>query len=129
MRTQNIQDATRRKGFILFGEEKKMSWTTIYITGRSDFREEVRKKLEHSDQRYMPGFIESSGDQITHDLYWLDGRMDLRAFKEAIGGKLIWKHRLRFFKTLEEFLQSQEEIRNEFSDREREMIAEMQGAL
>ncbi len=81
-----------------------MSWSTIYITGRADFREEVRKKLEHADQRFMPGYIENSSDLDTHDLYWLDGRTDLRSFKLAIGGKLIWKYRLRFFTSLEDFL-------------------------
>lgn len=104
-----------------------MSWTTIYITGKTDFREEVKKKLEHSDQRYMPGFIESSADEVTHDLYWLDGRTDLRTFKEAIGGKLIWKYRLRFFTSLELFVASQQpKEEGELSDREQEMIAEMQ---
>ena len=129
MNVQNFKGGVRAKGFIIFGERKNMSWTTIYITGRSDFREEVKKKLEHSDQRYMPGFIDDSSDEFTHDLYWLDGRTDLRAFKEAISGKLIWKHRLHFFRTLEEFQQSQQaKNKSEFSAREREMIAEMQGA-
>lgn len=124
--TQNIMKAHRLKGFILFGEEK-MSWTTIYITGKSDFREDVKKRLEHSDQRYMPGFIENSSGGVTHDLYWLDGRTDLKTFKEAISAKLIWKHRLQFFTTLEAFIASQEATpENEFSDREREMIASMQ---
>ena len=129
MSLQHFKGGVRAKGFIIFGERENMSWTTIYITGRSDFREEVRKKLEHSDQRYMPGFIESPGDVMMHDLYWLDGRTDLRTFKEGIGGKIIWKYRLRFFRTLEEFQQSQQaKTKNEFSAREREMIAEMQGA-
>lgn len=85
-----------------------MSWKTIYIVGKSDFREEVKKKLEHSSQRVMPGFIDSSSIETIHDLYWLDGRTDLRSFKHAIGGKLIWKHRLRFYHTLEEFLNAQQ---------------------
>lgn len=127
MKARYFQEAQRRKGFILFGKEKNMSWTTVYITGKTDFREDVKKKLEHSDQRYMPGFIESLSGQATHDLYWLDGRTDLRTFKEAIGGKLIWRHRLHFFTTLEGFLASQQTSKDtEFSAREREMIAEMQ---
>ena len=128
MNVQNFKGGVRAKGFIIFGERKNMSWTTIYITGKSDFREEVKKKLEHSNQRYMPGFIEDSSDEFTHDLYWLDGRTDLRTFKEAIGGKIIWKHRLRFYKTLEAFVLSQQmRSGDEFSSRELEMIAEMQG--
>jgi hypothetical protein len=61
-------------------------------------------------------------------LYWIDERTDLHTFKETIGGKLIWKYRLRFYQTLESFIASQEARKeNEFSEREREMIAEMQG--
>jgi hypothetical protein len=127
MRVQNFHTASGGNGSILFGKKQTMSWTTIYITGKTDFREEVRRKLEHSDQRYMPGFIESSGGEDTHDLYWLDGRTTLRSFKQAIGGKLIWKHRIRFYSTLESFLASQQARKDaEFSEREREMIAEMQ---
>jgi len=126
MRVQNFQEHQTGAAFILLGN---MSWKTIYIVGKTDFREEVRRKLEHSNQRYMPGFIETSSGETTHDLYWLDGRTDLREFKEAIGGKLVWKHRLHFYSTLEEFLQSQQQkTANEFSERERQMIAEMQGS-
>jgi len=80
-----------------------MNWTTIYITGNPDFKEEVAKKLENSDLKYMPGNI-GSAIEGTDDLYWLDSKTNLREFKEAIGGKLIWKHRLRFFASLEQFL-------------------------
>jgi hypothetical protein len=86
----------------------KMNWTTIYITGRQDFREEVRKKLEHVDLNFMPGYIGNSSQTSADDLYWLDSSTTLRTFKEAIGGKLIWKYRLRFFSGLEEFLDYQE---------------------
>ncbi len=109
------------------GKEGKMSWKTTYITGKGDFREEVKRKLEHSDQRYLPGFIESAPGEITHDLYWIDGRTDLRAFKRAIGGKLIWKYRMRFYSSLEEFIASQKvDDKDEFTENERRMIEEMQ---
>src|ERR1700712_1325840 len=84
-----------------------MNWTTIYITGNEGFKEEVRKKLEHSDLKYMPGNIGSSSEEGTDDLYWLDSETDLRDFKLAITGKLVWKHRLRFFASLEDFLEHQ----------------------
>lgn len=104
-----------------------MSWTTIYITGKSDFRADVHKKLAHADQRFMPGYIENTSDLDTHDLYWLDGRTDLRSFKLAIGGKLIWKYRLRFFSSLEEFLAFEDGKKNEeeFTDDELSRIAAM----
>jgi hypothetical protein len=84
-----------------------MGWTTIYITGKADFREEVRKKLESSDVNFMPGYTGASSEMDTHDLYWLDERVDLRHFKVAIGSKLILKYRLNFFTSLEAFIESQ----------------------
>jgi hypothetical protein len=81
-----------------------MNWTTIYITGRSDFREDVRKKLEHSNLKFMPGYIDNSSTIVIHDLFWLEEGINLREFKEAIGGKVIWKHRLHFFDCLEDFV-------------------------
>jgi hypothetical protein len=87
---------------------REMNWTTIYITGNEGFKEEVRRKLEHSELKYMPGNLGSSSDEGTDDLYWLDAGAELRAFKEAIGGKLVWKYRLRFFQSLEDFLAFQE---------------------
>lgn len=84
-----------------------MGWITVYVTGKSDFREEVRRKLEASDVDFMPGYTGGSSDMDTHELYWLDERADLRTFKEAIGSKLIWKYRLQFYTSLEAFIESQ----------------------
>jgi hypothetical protein len=90
-----------------------MGWTTIYITGKSDFREEVLKKLEGSQVNFMPGNTGASSDMDMHDLYWLDERVDIRAFKQAIGSKLMWKYRLNFFATLEAFIESQKNLGKE----------------
>lgn len=77
------------------------------MAGRTDFREEVRSKLEHSGITYLQGYVESFRKDVTHDLFWLDSVRNLRKFKEAIGSKLIWKHRIRFYTSLEVFLSSQ----------------------
>jgi hypothetical protein len=101
-----------------------MNWNTIYITGRSDFRDDVRKRLEHSDLNFMPGY--TAGSQVTSDLYWLDEKVDLRSFKEAIGSKLIFKYRLRFYNNLEEFIQSQNAEKSfELTAEERDIISKM----
>lgn len=84
-----------------------MNWITLYITGRSDFREEVRRKLEHSNLQVMPGYIDSTAGKGVHDLYWLEEATDIRTVKLVIGSKLIWKYRLTFFDTLEAFQQWQ----------------------
>ena len=85
-----------------------MNWTTIYITGRHGFQEEVRKKLEHSDLDFMPGYVDNTTATVTHDLYWLNDQTELREMKEAVGSKLVWKYRLKFYASLEAFLQSQD---------------------
>jgi hypothetical protein len=104
-----------------------MQWITIYITGKDDFREEVSRKLESSDLRYMPGYNGGSGDSETFsDMYWVDERVDLREFKEAIGSKVIWKYRLQFYTSLEEFIESQNKTQKaDFSAEERALLAEM----
>lgn len=90
-----------------------MGWITVYITGKSDFREEVLKKVESSNVNFMPGNIGASSDLDTHDLYWLDDKVELKTFKRAIGSKLIWKYRLNFFTSLEAFIESQKNERKE----------------
>jgi hypothetical protein len=85
-----------------------MGWTTLYITGKFDFREEVREKLEDSDLDLMPGYTGTiPSTEEVHDLYWVDENISLRQFKEAIGGKLVWKYRLNFYPSLEAFIESQ----------------------
>lgn len=105
-----------------------MGWLTVYITGKSDFREEVLKKLQGSDLNYMPGYTGASMDFDTHDLYWLDEKVDIRKFKEAIGSKLVWKYRLNFFTSLEAFIESQnaEKKSLEFTPEENALLAKMQ---
>jgi hypothetical protein len=105
-----------------------MNWITVYLTGRSDFREEVRKKLDHANLNFMPGYVDNSVSRFIHDLYWLDEKTDLRALKEAIGSKLIWKYRLKFYANLEDFIQSTTAKNLELTLEEREMIAAMQHA-
>ena len=85
-----------------------MNWTTVYITGRPKFQAEVRKKLEQSNLDFMPGYIDNTTSNVTHDLYWLNDQTPLRELKEAVGGKLVWKYRLKFHADLEAFLNSQE---------------------
>ena len=105
-----------------------MGWITIYITGKTDFREEVLKKLEGSDVNFMPGYTGASSDMDTHELYWLDEKVDLRTFKEAIGSKLIFKYRLNFFTSLEAFIESQNNKKkvSELTPEENDLLLKMQ---
>jgi hypothetical protein len=87
-----------------------MNWATLYITGRKDFPEEVRRKLEGSKLDFMPGYVDGAAEAGTYDLYWVEENLPLREFKEAIGSKLIWKYRLRFHPTLEDFIQTLDKV-------------------
>ena len=104
-----------------------MNWTTLYVKGKSDFRGEVRKKLENADINVMPGNIEDSLRKEAHDLYWIDERLDVRTVKEAVGSKLVWKYRLEFFTSLEAFIESEEKSKpkDEFTPEEMDMIKTM----
>ena len=97
-----------------------MTWNTIYITGKPGFKEEVSKSLEDSDS-VMPG---STGNDQDVSLFWIDDTLPLRAFKKAIGSKIVFKYRLQFFSSLEE-LQRQQEKNTSLTPREEAMIREM----
>lgn|SRR5690606_23310452 len=93
-----------------------MNWTTLYITGRADFRGDVLKKLEGSKLEFMPGYLGRSSEDGFHDLYWISDAHSMREIKEAVGSKLIWKYRLRFFRELEEFLQEITPVKSDEDD-------------
>ena len=82
-----------------------MEWNTIYVTGLAGFKKELSRKLEQSSLHYMPGYVGNASDD--YDMYWLEKDIALKQFKAAIGAKVIWKYRIRFYDTLEKFIASQ----------------------
>ena len=102
-----------------------MDWITIYITGEKGFKAEVAKRLDHSELDYMPGYIGNTAESTDHDMYWIDKNLAIRDFKEAIGAKTIWKYRIRVYRTLEEFIASQNIENNSFTDSDNALIQEM----
>lgn len=79
-----------------------MGWVTVYIRGKSGFKSEVGNQLQSSGFAHMPGFASEKGLA----LYWIHDLNKLREFKKAIGSKTIFKYRLRFYTTVEEFVES-----------------------
>lgn len=127
---ENLASGVKTKlKYSLRGKAIIMGWITIYITGRTEFREEVQRKLAGSDVNFMPGYTGATSDMDTHDLYWLDENVDLRSFKEAIGSKLIWKYRLNFFTSLEAFIESQKNKKDvELASEENDFLQKMQAS-
>ena len=56
---QNLKDELRIRAEEKLGS-KQIDWSTIYITGKEGFKEEVAKRLYHSHIAYMPGYIGNS---------------------------------------------------------------------
>lgn len=98
-----------------------MSWNTLYITGKEGFKEKVLESLEDSDLSIMPG---STGNEQDIILLWIDDSLSLRSLKKAIGSKIVFRYRLQFFNTLEEW-QKVQGVVTSLTDREEAMIREM----
>ena len=101
-----------------------MGWITIYIQGKSGCTTEVLRNLERSDVRFMPGSV--SGEKNVA-LFWVDEKTSLRDFKLAIGSKLVFKYRLRFFTSLEKANEFQTDLvdGNALTPQEESLIREM----
>ena len=96
-----------------------MAWSTLYITGKKDFQEEVIENLKNSDVPYLPG---SSGESNLI-MIWVDDKLPLRDLKIAIGSKTLFKYRLQFFTSPEQH--HMEESKEKLTAREEAMIREM----
>jgi hypothetical protein len=96
-----------------------MAWSTLYITGKKDFQEEVLQNLRHSDISYLPG----NSDDTDLLMFWVDESTPLRDIKMAIGSKTVFRYRLQFFTDLD---QHRAVTRKEtLTTREEAMIREM----
>lgn len=99
-----------------------MNWKTVYIVGRDKFNDEVIRHLERSGIDFMAGYDGPPSGQ-DHELFWIPEDMSIRTFKEAIGAKTVFKHRLRFFSSLEEFIETINST--DFTDDERRRVERM----
>jgi hypothetical protein len=102
-----------------------MNWITIYISGKPGFEKEVAGNLEGSDFAFMPGSPEDNGLA----LYWINEFSDLRDFKKAIGSKTVFKYRLHFYASVEEFVESQNNVRINFFTKEEQALIRKMSAL
>jgi hypothetical protein len=99
-----------------------MNWKTVYVVGKDRFKDEVTRHLERSGIDFMPGYDGNQPGQ-DNELYWIPEEMSIRTFKEAIGAKAVFKYRLRFFESLEQFIETINST--EFTDDERRKVERM----
>ena len=76
-----------------------MKWGTVYIAGKINFEREVIDQLVSSDFPFMEGSIDERGLL----LIWVNENAQLNEIKKAIGAKIVFKYRLKFYRSLEEF--------------------------
>ena len=88
-----------------------MGWITVYIKGKSGFEEEVLDRLNGSDFPFMPGTSYEKGLMLC----WIPDQKTVRSFKQAIGSRIVFRHRLRFYTNVEALI---EQNHNHESDQE-----------
>jgi|DewCreStandDraft_4_1066084.scaffolds.fasta_scaffold64958_2 hypothetical protein len=80
-------------------------WIPVFITGSEGFAQKLVEALSMSGLPFMPGYFHDSSARTAHTLIWVDEHTSLDEYKRAIGARTIWKYRIRFFRTLQEFTQ------------------------
>lgn len=96
-----------------------MGWVTVYIKGRKGFQDGVVSKLKGA---WLLGSSQPDSDLV---MFWVPEATNLRTLKVAIGSKLIFKHRLRFFTDLDTHVKFKKPPSNEFSTAEHELVNKM----
>ncbi len=89
-----------------------MEWKTLYISGKTGFENALPRALQDADVNYIRGAV--SEKRLA--LYWIDEKTTLRDFKKAISAKTIFKYRMHFYDSLEDFIESRHNKRRSFSD-------------
>jgi hypothetical protein len=83
-------------------QKRSIGWKTLYITGRSEFDQIVLDYLKKLEIDFMTGSFNEEGLY----LLWVAENFDLKLLKRAIGGKVIFRYRLRFFFNVNSFVTS-----------------------
>ncbi|MFN3840238.1 MAG: hypothetical protein ACK4RF_05980 [Cyclobacteriaceae bacterium] len=84
-------------------KSQRRNWVQLYVAGKGDFCREVMDALERSGLPFMPGYLYDTSITENHSMLWIDDSKSIEEYKRAIGAKLVWKYRLRFFSELSAF--------------------------
>ena len=78
-----------------------MGWITVYIRGKSGFEQDVLDRLNGSDFPFMPGSSSENGLMLC----WIPDQKTVRSFKQVIGSKIVFRHRLLFYTNVEALIE------------------------
>jgi len=95
-----------------------MGWITVYIKGKSGFEEEVLDRLNGSDFPFMPGTSYEKGLMLC----WIPDQKTVRSFKQAIGSRIVFRHRLRFYTNVEALIEQNHNHKSDQEVSEREEV-------
>ena len=77
-----------------------MAWKTLYVTGRTGFDLELVNRLKRSSEDFLTGSFNSNGTY----LFWIADNFAVGDLKKIVGGKSIFKYRMRFFLKADAFV-------------------------
>lgn len=87
-------------GFTLYYSKRQfMAWNTLYVTGRSGFTRELIDALVYSGEDFLTGSFDA--DDVY--LFWVRKDFSLSRLKTSLGGRLIFKYRMRFFENIDTY--------------------------
>ena len=100
-----------------------MAWKTLYVTGRSGFDGELVNKLKRSGEDFLTGSFNSDGTY----LFWITDNFVLKSLKRIVGGKTIFKYRMRFFLGIDAFVtfRDKDKERHGFTADQEQMFRDM----
>lgn len=76
---------------------------TVYILGIRGFRYALSKQLSKTAKLCLPGVMLEFDNELECQLYWIPETMTLHEFKRKIGSFHIFKYRMTFYESAEEY--------------------------
>jgi hypothetical protein len=85
---------------------------TVYILGRKGFRYAVGRQLGKTCRACLPGELIDHDDDRECQLYWVPENLELVDFKRKITAFIIFKYRLQFFTSADDYWLSRSQQNN-----------------
>jgi hypothetical protein len=96
---------------------------TIYILGKKGFRYALGRQLGKTCRACLPGELIDHDDDRECQLYWVPENLDLLEFKKKVTAFIIFKYRLQFFTSADDYWMSRNVQSN--LDQEKSLLAEI----
>jgi hypothetical protein len=100
-----------------------MSWITLYVSGRTGIELQLNRFMTKSGSDFLSGTVNEQGLL----LYWVKQDFQLHKMKVAIGSKLLFRFRMRFFFSADTFTTARSKNKRlpYFTEDQEQMFREM----